>query len=1654
MEDRRFIALKVLLLSAGLFALSESALAYNIETHASLTREIISFADEHFGVLIPEELVPYLIDGSRREDDVPRWMNHFYDPVYNRGLSSIVLGEWQKSKEWAHDEQNQNSFKYKAPATIASILTAIQEKKISALSIESAFTWQKTLNYWAGGDREEAMFTLGHVLHLIEDASVPDHTRNDSHAEGSPYEEWTGRFTLSSPDLSLSERTSAKQPIVLASLDQYFDELAKYSNNNFYSKDTIGIQSGYSLPAPTDRKLENGYWFRIGNDSEFGEYKIAQEIDIDRFSYITTQESKITIGDKDSLVLQDYWRLLSTKTVQHGAGVIHLFFEEAAKMPQPSPRVSFLSQVVDTAKKAAGAVSDFFSDIFGPESSFDYVGTITTQDNESGETEEGSQTQQPTGEAQSPQSTENKPAVLGATADSGTKGLTAIRVIDGDTIVLSNGDIVRYIGIDAPELADDPSKSDCYAQEAKQRNEALVFNKAIRLEKGSEDADAYGRLLRYVWIGEIMANRALVAEGYAYSYNFNKPHPYEGEFESAEQAARDQKIGLWGSACEDNKITTQEDAQLTQQTGGSATCTFETAGVPKRTSLIINEVAWMGTTESSANEWIELKNISNVTVTLAGWQIVNKNGKIAARLSNADQKTLGAGKFMLLERTDDDTVPEVTADLIYAGTLANSNEGIRLFGPGCILADEMLAAPDWPAGDNNTKNTAERSSGFVWRTSALPGGTPKRENSTGQSGGSGSSNPSSNQSAQTQQESSPQFFPIVINEIMYNLEGTDTGREWIEILNTGTSSVDLSEWKLFESDTNHTLTATQGGIVLVGQAYAVIADDPLQFLADHPGYSGVLFDSTFSLSNTGETIGIKNKTLLINSVVYNPLQGADGNGKSLQRFDSIWEEADPTPGISNQHQNANSPSVQIAGHAVISEAQIAGVVADDEFIELYNPTIQPISLSGWSLQYISGKSTTTGSVYKKNFGNDDVIPPQGFFLAANSAGTFVDQADMTYSFSLSGASTGGYILLVSTTTPINSFTDSLIADSAVYGSVALGLPSISVPSNSQSVERKAVHNGTVYLAQGEGEWWGNGYDSDNSGNDFDIRQLPKPQGVGNLPEPRSAPSAPSQFTVIHDADHLAFLLSWGPSYDFNNVTATLSYHIEDLLDPVLSITTTSTAATIVYNEVGRQYQFKVHAEDNEGLASNSATGEIVDVPSFFSELYVFPDTRPGQSEYALEAFYSDPPHIMPDNSYDPPHSQWKLIALYINHDAVKEEQLWDTWLPSDTEYLFHVAYPHCSSGNMIWEGTLIIPDLSDRCGTDGGAYNRAMVYKEAAEDEHFLIKASPLAHAHYNSADPSNNYVTVAFYTTNALMPSNGTVPYFKLVAVDKTHYPIGPFPVHQPPQLPEPLTLSFAQSSSQLTATWSPASDPDSIDSTIEYDIKWTDEGEWQDIDTLTSAARPVNPGDAFNVSVRARDSFGTVSNVLSAVWTYPVSVFVIEQTEATAWSGAFGQGTSYCPECASGASIQSITPASDMDLGVVAVRLWQSQLNDYAILRFAVYPDNGGSPDFSYRLGEAQLDWVYNPDSFADNTFAFPAPVHLLGQQTYWLVLEVKQHSDPRGYGRNAWHNAIATSNPYAGGTATMGTNGTYCEINPCAPVSISDPNADWYMRIGYRE
>ena len=89
--------------------------------------------------------------------------------------------------------------------------------------------------------------------------------------------------------------------------------------------------------------------------------------------------------------------------------------------------------------------------------------------------------------------------------DQEQKEFLVTKVIDGDTIVLEDGQKVRYIGIDAPE-----KNNDCYSLTAWKRNEELVWQKKVVLEKDRSETDCYGCLLCYVYLGEKMINEILV----------------------------------------------------------------------------------------------------------------------------------------------------------------------------------------------------------------------------------------------------------------------------------------------------------------------------------------------------------------------------------------------------------------------------------------------------------------------------------------------------------------------------------------------------------------------------------------------------------------------------------------------------------------------------------------------------------------------------------------------------------------------------------------------------------------------------------------------------------------------------------------------------------------------------------------------------------------------------------------------------------------------------------------------------------------------------------------------------------------------------------------------------------------------------------------
>ena len=120
------------------------------------------------------------------------------------------------------------------------------------------------------------------------------------------------------------------------------------------------------------------------------------------------------------------------------------------------------------------------------------------------------------------------------------------RIIDGDTIELANGEKVRYIGINTPELDSHNSKIRQIAYQAKDKNTELVLGKMVELQKDISERDKYGRLLRYVYLEDgTFINLELVQQGFAYASAYPPDIAHQAEFEAAQQQAREQKIGLW-----------------------------------------------------------------------------------------------------------------------------------------------------------------------------------------------------------------------------------------------------------------------------------------------------------------------------------------------------------------------------------------------------------------------------------------------------------------------------------------------------------------------------------------------------------------------------------------------------------------------------------------------------------------------------------------------------------------------------------------------------------------------------------------------------------------------------------------------------------------------------------------------------------------------------------------------------------------------------------------------------------------------------------------------------------------------------------------------------------------------------------------------------
>lgn len=126
-----------------------------------------------------------------------------------------------------------------------------------------------------------------------------------------------------------------------------------------------------------------------------------------------------------------------------------------------------------------------------------------------------------------------------------------VAVIDGDTIDVRTDDgteRVRLIGLNSPEIGRDGSQNECYAEEARDALNELLYGREVQLaaDPTQADRDVYGRLLRHVFLHGRSAAVEVIAAGAAYEYTYDADYEHQAEHVAAENDAANAVRGLWG----------------------------------------------------------------------------------------------------------------------------------------------------------------------------------------------------------------------------------------------------------------------------------------------------------------------------------------------------------------------------------------------------------------------------------------------------------------------------------------------------------------------------------------------------------------------------------------------------------------------------------------------------------------------------------------------------------------------------------------------------------------------------------------------------------------------------------------------------------------------------------------------------------------------------------------------------------------------------------------------------------------------------------------------------------------------------------------------------------------------------------------------------
>ncbi len=1001
--------------TSAIFYLTSNAYTPEL-THPILTEETVKFYNLFSERKItPEELIQ-LKRGVHDEDNMPRPINHFYDPVYNQGWQKEDIKEFvEKFDEKCLSEipsllrpEAENLIKTKTEKTSSEEIFGTlfgnfeplsaknwsqnQEAQARYALYRGNQTWQMALNEYVKGNEKDAFYTLGFLFHLIEDVLVPAHSRGDTHVafcwkEEDPYEQWVHQH-LQTNSWAVAEelKNEGKSIPDFKNLDELFDENANYSNNYFFSKDTISIPK-YKAPILTRYETKLSL-----NTNVPQKYYFAPDFN-NQIIYLASEEIR---AGKPRLVIDDLinsnnWFFLSRQAVLSGAGMLKLFFEEADKIKRGEEKVeeTAKSESVFSLIGIAHYLEPYRLKLGVKRTFEDIILGIKNLGKEFGDMVANLKSLLP----------EFGPANIGG---------------------IGEGEKVKEKKIDEVKPQQPPQQ---LAPEIKTelKTETESKTKTETNPNLKETQEKVQELMKKI---NSLKQRA---EELNVGVKPQQPEEEEKEEEEKKEAEAEKPR---------EKIKSEE----------AVLCSRSSNAVPQRNKVLFNELAWMGTANSANDEWIELKNISGQEIDLTGWQILDKDQQI--KIIFGQELFLPNGLF-LLERTDDDSAPGAAADLIYTGGLKNSDEALYLFDKNCQLQDEVLANSDWPAGNNSDKRTMERKSdltpegipsgsyGAGWQTSANPGGTARAGNSSGyfvysSAGGGGTPPPPAETHQQEPQItlSYPKENPIDKEiEVTFSASNLKSATYDVKIsIENGTTTLSeifnqkIQDW---QSSTRYA-TSTFSGTSFSGGFKLRIKEDKKDFRGEadivakirESGKTTIYTEFSGKINITEPanqpplaffTFSHHNPFVVGEEILFDASSSTDpdgaiaayiwdfgGNAASAGATTShafsavgtstltlfVFDDKGATSSTSTTISVSGPSESSFAKNVVISEVQIW----DDQetfhdFIELYNSSTISVDISGFQLK----KRNSSGSEDSiRLFPTGSIISGQGYFLWVNS----------------------------------------------------------------------------------------------------------------------------------------------------------------------------------------------------------------------------------------------------------------------------------------------------------------------------------------------------------------------------------------------------------------------------------------------------------------------------------------------------------------------------------------------------------------------------------------------------------------------------------------------------------------------------------------------